>query len=921
MKRYLFIATALAALASCSDNEFLGDNSPNGTNNPNETKAIVFSSGTKAVTRAAFTGETAAKMLNENFVFFGTKTVADTRSTVFDHYIAKWFENTANTTASNSNDWEYVGYEPDDNSSLPTGATQSIKYWDYAASQYDFAAYSFGKGAGTTPTYAEASKMDFANLGKDPSGENDFVYKLTGTVAELKECYISDLVTAYNTSEEVTSEGDSPTTYTYKDSSFGQVVTLSFRSLASKIRLAFYETIPGYSVKDLQFYNVVKKSGNTDVTPNITEAVNVTPKLLSATDAASLPIQFDDETNPTDQELKVYFPKTGFAASPKGKAPDTDYNKAHVVFSSTGTTSNLTFDALDDFAGVERLEDVYEYLGRTSNTATYAGGLDANNKGTYYTILPNEAGVNLMIRVKYTLVSTDGSDEEITVDNATAVIPLELASWKPNYAYTYIFKISDMTNGTTGVDKETGKPVMGLTPITLNAVVVDSEDGVQETITTVSEPSITTYMAGKVVTEKDEYKAYDNHPIYIVVNNGSANVELITVDDASTTNVDERNAKLYTAKIIEGTNATGSALNTISEESVDNALRYGKFEDGKNLETTSSFTVTDANGWKLVVTKEAEYNATNNTKGLKSETAIPAAESPTGDVVNLACASFVPEIPTSPATVKYYVFQYKGVPAGHYGTYTPVPPAELAASGTDYYTYNETAGEYEEVTTSTSGIQVIKGGTVYYTKGEDIYEPVTGALAWGTTYYYQEGANWTDYKAGSLDPKPSDNKYYIKKDYKPVVGDLLTEGETYWYQDSQNNNAWVSFVAGTDTPATTPQGGYYTKEDNYVEVTTLTTGETYWYQDSESAWVSFVAGANDPVQAGGYYTKNDNNYIRVPYATLTAGNTYYTTDRGAGKFTATGTEEVDAEDKYFNVESGNEEVDGKYMYKVIKVVQ
>ena len=56
---------------------------------------------------------------------------------------------------------------------------------------------------------------------------------------ELKECYISDLVTAYN-----------------RDgvSDYGKVVTFSFRSLATKIRLAFYETIPGYTVTIDKFY-------------------------------------------------------------------------------------------------------------------------------------------------------------------------------------------------------------------------------------------------------------------------------------------------------------------------------------------------------------------------------------------------------------------------------------------------------------------------------------------------------------------------------------------------------------------------------------------------------------------------------------------------------------------------------------------
>lgn len=788
MKKYLFLAAAIALMVGCADDNYVGDN---GIETPvsGEVTPITFGTGLKAVTRAEFTGEKAADKLNNNFVFLGTKTVSSTRSTVFDHYNANWITNTANTTQSNSNDWEYVGYTPATTTGLPAGATQAIKYWDYTATQYDFAAYSLGKGVGATPTYATASALDFSKLGAAVSSATP-VYTLTGKVAELKECYISDLVTAYNYTDGTNSAN-----------TFGQVVTFSFRSLASKIRMAFYETIPGYSVKDLQFYNLVGSTGTTSITPS----------LLTADDAASLPAQDLDGTG-SNQSIEVYFPTTGFSSSPNGTSPATDYNKAHVKFSSSGKSSNLTFDALGDFAGTDMMESAANYLGRTSNTATYAGGL-VDGSGKYYTILPNETGVNLMIRVKYTLVSTDGSGEVINVDNATAVIPLELASWKPNYAYTYIFKISDMTNGTTGVDKTTNTPVMGLTPITLNAVVVESEDGIQETITTVTDPSITTYMAGKVVTDNDEYKKDGTHPIYIVVNNGTDNVSLTP----------GTNAQLYTAEITAGAGATGSAINVITEESVDNALRYGVLESGKTVATSSTFTVTDANKWNLVLTKVG----TTATDKLTAETSIPAAESPTGDAVALTCAAFVPTAPAS--GTKYYVFQYKGnTSTGAYGTYTAVAPAELATSGTTYYT--ESGGVYTEVASVASGTKVVSGGTVYYTKGADIYEAVTGALTAGKYYYY--------------DPTNA----------------------------SANADGYVSYVyASGDAPAVT--GGYYTKKDNY---------------------------------------------IRVPYAKLTANTTYYTSDRGAGAFVAKGTEDVDAENKYFTQTSA--EVDAEYMYKIIKVV-
>ena len=851
-KQFFFAAVALVALAGCADKEYIGD-SPTPTSGNGPEKAIVFNSGTNATTRATWTGEKAADLLNNNFKFFGTKTTTG-RQTVFDQYNAYWTENTANTTKSNTNDWEYVGYAPDELSDLPTGATQAIKYWDYAATQYDFAAYSLGKGAGTTPTYAEATRMNFANLGKATT-TGDFVYKLTGTVAELKECYISDLVTAYNYDDN-----------TYSANTFGQVVTFSFRSLASKIRLAFYETIPGYSVKDLEFYNVVTKGG----TSTITESVNNTPKLLSATDASSLPLQFDATSDPADQVLEVYFPTTGWTNAPENHAndsdPKTEYNKAHVKITPDGTTSNLTFDALEDFANSERQEDADDYLGRASNAATYAGGIDSETgAGKYYTILPNEVGANLMIRVKYKLVSTDGSDEIINVDNATAVIPAELASWKPNYAYTYIFKISDMTNGYTGFDKRNpDNPITGLTPITLNAVVVDSEDGLQETITTVADPSITTYMAGKVVTENNEYITGKN--IYVVVNDGSDN-KTLTIGT---------NAKLYTV-------TNSSTIQSISEESVDNALRYGTIgeggpkytasipakdtdlsdyytesngtytaatgtADGKTTyyklvapsENVKTYTVHDASGQDMVVT---ESNL------LAASTKIEVADSPTGDEVNVVGARFMP---TAPGT---YVFQYKGKEAGAYGTYAAVAPDKLS---------NRAAGTYYKVTAT---------------------EKTLGTTATSGNYYKKEGDN------------------YVEQALPLAAGTYYTLA--------------ASAAAGTEDIVNTTR--YYTKEEIYLPVTGALTASTsgyYYYDSASSNYVAYTSSAtgDDPVRQ--YYVKGS-KWVVVEYKKLTEGDTYYTSNRGAGEFKATGSEVVDAVNKYFT--RTNAEVDAEYMYKIIKV--
>lgn len=654
-KNYLIIAAiASAALVSCSSEEFVGDFNPAVRPESGKTAEIIFSSVDKGLTRAELTGADAAEKLNNQFVLAGTKGTTPT-TFVFDQYYAKWSENTANTTTTNSSNWEYVGLSPygagnTSISTLPANAVQSIKYWDYSAPQYDFAAYSLGKGTGTTPTYATASAID----------KQTKSYTLTGSAEELSACYISDLVTAYNRDNV---------------SDYGKVVTFNFRSIATKIRMAFYETIPGYAVKDILFYDAAT-GGTATTTPTLYTSTAVFP-------AGS-------------GKLTVTFPTTGWA-----NRTDPDYNKAHVSFaqeSGVAAASTITFDALADFATAERLEGTATtgWIGRTSNTATYPGGrkvADPNNSSNqiehYKTVLPCEVGTNLLLRIKYTLVSIDGSGEDITVDNASAVIPAEFAKWQPNYAYTYIFKLSDMTNGSTGVD-EHGNVVTGLTPITLNAVVVGDENGVQETITTVTTPSITTYSEGKVITANDEYKT--GNIIYIIVNNGTSN-ETLTVGT---------NANLYTVTLTASTDAgdtpAATAAQVISEESVESALRNGIKNDDTNPTT---WTVKDANQWKLVVTKA-------NTS-LSAITQIEAEDSPTGKAVSVDGARF-----TAGAAGTVYAFEFNeeatsatydngevlanGTPLDGYftldgTTYTPCAAGTTANGTTRYYRQTSPASD------------------------------------------------------------------------------------------------------------------------------------------------------------------------------------------------------------------------------------
>lgn len=675
-KQFFFAAVALVALASCSNEEIIGDSpTPSPHNGTGPEKAIVFNSGTNATTRATHTGAEAAGMLDNKFVFVGTKGVngiptgATTASYVFDNYTAKYVTGTAHTTESNSDNWEYVGIKAATPSTI-AGNWQTIKYWDYAETQYDFVAYSLGEGFDddadptTDPVYATPSAIN-------PSTKS---YTLTGSADALKACYVSDLVTAYNLSDGAIVAND-----------FGNVVQFSFRSLATKIRIAFYETIPGYSVKNIQFYN--KAAGETGVTLTDVPTLYASGSVLP-TGSGTMTVSFNTATT------------GGWANSPQ-KANNTDYNKAHVSFAATNTSdlsANVNFGKLLNYpADYEGALTSGSFIGRTSNTATYADGYQTgstttpNARGYYYTILPFETGANLTLRIKYTLVSTDGSAEEIVVDNASAVVPAELAQWNPNYAYTYIFKISDITNGSTGEDGD-GNVVTGLTPITLNAVVVDSEDGLQETITSVSAPSITTYTQGKVVTTQSEYNKNAN--IYVIVNNGTSNI----VYDAA-------KFKLYTATI--GGTDSDPAAQKLTEKSVANALANGTYDS-----SAKTYTVTDANGKNLVLTESTLLGAS---------TAIVAADSPTGNEISVNGAVF------KPTTAGTYVFEYIKTPRVAAVLYDATTAATYNASLTGAVASGgATPADYETIVGSAAA-----GGTLTDEEAKAYNAKLTGAVAAG----------------------------------------------------------------------------------------------------------------------------------------------------------------------------------------------
>lgn len=569
MNKFFIAAASALALASCSSDDFLGEIQGNEQNGA--TSAINFGGDTGKITRATTKGNAAAELLENNFVVVGFKgsneDAANNENYAFDHYNVNFKDGSAFSTESNRAGWEYVNQDMKVKGTEPyaplaqSASQQTIKYWDHSCASYDFIAFSMGKKDAASK-YATPTHIDKAHLATA-------AYTLSGNVNTLSECYISDMKT-------VTEPNYNKTP-----------VSMSFRHLASKVRMALFEIVPGYVISDVKFYDATSTTATADPEGTLIGNFN------------------------NSGTLTVYFPTTG-----TDNASEKDYNKAHIKFTAStapgedGVLTSKNFGAVDYKNQAEgTIPAGKTYLSQNAADPSYCGA-------GYQNVLPSEGAASaITLRIDYKLTSVDGSKETINVKGATATVPAEYTEWKSGYAYTYIFKISPDTNGSTG------GTTPGLTAISFDAVVVDDEaNGLQETITTVSDNSFTTYgyKDNKVTTNGNEY--VNGTEIYATVYSAGATVAP---------------QKLYTVTLESG------ATQTINEASVANALVNGK--KGTDAKT---WTVTDYAGKDMVVTETEGVATTVDT--------VPAGPGYTLKVNALKWTGVV----TDPAKETYYAVEY-----------------------------------------------------------------------------------------------------------------------------------------------------------------------------------------------------------------------------------------------------------------------
>ena len=464
MKKIYVVLAAVTGmtLASCTNSEFVDGSlvadqaSTNGI--------IAFGGAAPALTRADLYGSDAAAKLSSKFVVYGTKHVnaedetADNDAVVFNNFQVEYAAGTAGETASNSSDWDYVGLQAYD----ATPTKQGIKYWDFSATK----GYTFYAFSSTDISYPAASDD---NVSVTKTTESSTLYNKGYKVtvkdgASLSNLYFSNRVEVAKADYEKT-------------------VNFTFRNIGAKVRVGFYETIPGYSVKIDKFY----------IDDDATEAITNFAKMNKATEDGYFYAAFQNVKSDVDQTLNVTYFDEG-----------TEINRPKVTNPTAGYAYTLKLGAGSGFIG--------QTLGVSSTNPTWVCD--------YTPVFPFEGNTNpLLVKLDFTMTADDGSGDVIKVRGARAIVPAEYVKWKSNYAYTYLFKISDKSNGTTGKVDVNGDPTEdpeGLKPITFDAVVVDITEELQETITSVSTNSITTYAEGAIT---DEYKT--GQAIYTAITNNA----------------------------------------------------------------------------------------------------------------------------------------------------------------------------------------------------------------------------------------------------------------------------------------------------------------------------------------------------------------------------------------------------------------
>ena len=352
---------------------------------------ITFSCSEDGVTRAEvslseFISDFKVYGINGDISGSGNAATFTKKNTVFPDYQVWHTENLANTTSTNTANWEYVG--------IVEGASgseeQTIKYWDEKRDgHYFWAIGDFSKRGGydyTESTLPDPHVIEVENITQvDVQDDSKCLYF-------TKPKYVPK-------------------------SKYGQPVTLTFLRYCSRVRIGFYEDITQsggdkrYKVVGVDFYRV-----NDDGTFNTNELPTTNVCLRG---------NFVNEG-----KVRLTYTNASF----KG-GDNIDNVTTETVPVENGTSKYMDFGVLN-IAGTQS-----GALPTSSSEALFT----TNNGSQYTNVLPynNTEGLTLQCDI----LVRNQNESQFTQQNVLASIPAHYTNWQPNQSYTYIFKIVTTPDG------------------------------------------------------------------------------------------------------------------------------------------------------------------------------------------------------------------------------------------------------------------------------------------------------------------------------------------------------------------------------------------------------------------------------------------------------------------------------------------
>lgn len=420
MKKVIIFAAIAMTMVGCSNDELVNSSTEN-TEAP-----IAFSVEKKNISR----GTALEDLGHYNFGVWAYKYKDGlTTQKVMDNYLVgysngsnKGYDKTNATTWKESTNsvedhvspwfYEYLGkneynydgdagfYKASQSAYMSANANQYLRYWDLAYTNTNFYAYAPYRSAGVT--FDEANKKVTVAHGAQTAGYND---------ASLNEFMYAG-ATATNADK--------------------NDVKLIFKHLGAQVNLRFYEDVRGYKV---EIIDVTTSGSGIQATPATKSGDTYTKSSYYTTCGATI-----DYATVTDPTATVNH--TGATTT-----------QDNLKFTIPGTSNGLTSYDSERSVNYQVIPEAVP----TGSTQTYAV-----SPTVYYPVAqPTKSDVGFTFHVSYKLIAEDNG-EEITVKDARVYVPASvtdnstdpatttyIAAWQPNTKYTYTFKITKDSTGST----------------------------------------------------------------------------------------------------------------------------------------------------------------------------------------------------------------------------------------------------------------------------------------------------------------------------------------------------------------------------------------------------------------------------------------------------------------------------------------